>query len=520
MKLPKLLFFYSCILSLIVTSCSAQRTTGLGPQSKNIPKTETAIKKESNLVFNDPERSFRGVWIATVANIDWPKNSSDTYEKMQKDYIDLLVFYKKIKFNAVIVQIRASGDAFYPTSMAPWSKYLTGKQGENTKFKTDPLEWLIETTHKYGMDFHAWINPYRATMTMDTSLLSETHDFNKHPNWMVPYGSKYYYNPGLPEVQSHLIAVAKDIVERYNIDGIHLDDYFYPYKTEGAIFEDHEAFTKYGNGQQINDWRRENINRLIEGIHTTVKSEKPWVSFGVSPFGVWKNNHTDPRGSNTRAGQTTYDDLYADPLVWMEKGWIDYLVPQLYWSMNFAPAAHKTLVDWWSKEKKKSNIYIGYGAYKIFNNADPAWKNPNEIIDQLAYGSKQSEITGQVIFSAKSLMQDGLEDVVHTLKNGPFSEWVLPPLSPLREANEAYTLNATTNKISEEYFTVKVANPNITKLVLYATNEANTAAEAVAILPIYNGLAHVKNTKVTFIKGLNRHNELSKAFSMNKEDFQ
>ena len=212
MKLPKLLFFYSCILSLIVTSCSAQRTTGLGPQSKNIPKTETAIKKESNLVFNDPERSFRGVWIATVANIDWPKNSSDTYEKMQKDYIDLLVFYKKIKFNAVIVQIRASGDAFYPTSMAPWSKYLTGKQGENTKFKTDPLEWLIETTHQYGMDFHAWINPYRATMTMDTSLLNETHDFNKHPNWMVPYGSKYYYNPGLPEVQSHLIAVAKDIV--------------------------------------------------------------------------------------------------------------------------------------------------------------------------------------------------------------------------------------------------------------------------------------------------------------------
>ena len=188
--------------------------------------------------------------------------------------------------------------------------------------------------------------------------------------------------------------------------------------------------------------------------------------------------------------------------------------------MNFAPAAHKTLVDWWSKEKKKSNIYIGYGAYKIFNNADPAWKNPNEIIDQLTYGSKQSEITGQVIFSAKSLMQDGLEEVVHTLKNGPFSEWVLPPLSPLREANEAYTLNATTNKISEEYFTVKVANPNITKLVLYATNEANTAAEAVAILPIYNGLAHVKNTKVTFIKGLNRHNELSKAFSMNKEDFQ
>ena len=516
MKPPKSLYCFSFILSFLIYSCSAQRTTGLGtsvvdslPVEKNNPKT-------APIIFKDPARSFRAVWIATVANIDWPKNPNDSFEKMQQDYIDLLEFYKDLKFNAVIVQLRAAGDAFYPTHLAPWSKYLTGKQGENNKFNTDPLEWLIETTHQYGMDFHAWINPYRATMTRDTSLLSASHDFNKYPEWMVPYGSKYYYNPGLPKVQQHLIAIVQDITKRYNIDGVHLDDYFYPYKTEGALFKDQKAFAQYSNGQAIDDWRRENINRLIKGIHNTVKNEKPWVSFGVSPFGVWKNKDTDPRGSQTRAGQTTFDDLFADPLVWMEKGWIDYLAPQLYWSMDFAPASHKTLVDWWVKEKKKSNIYIGYGAYKIFNNSDPAWANPNEMIDQLTYGSKQSDISGQIIFSAKSLMQPSLQEVVTLLKKGPFHNWVLPPLSPLHPFNEGYPLEATIHEVSQEYFRINVADPNITKLVLYSTNENNNLGEVVAILPVHEGLAHIKNPKVTFIKGVNRYNELSNAVSIDK----
>jgi len=516
MKLPKSVYCFSFILSFLIYSCSAQRTTGLGTSSAESLVVEKNNNKTAHLTFIDPARSFRAVWVATVANIDWPKKPNDSFEKMQKDYLGLLEFYKKMRFNAVIVQIRAAGDAFYPTHLAPWSKYLTGKQGENSKFNIDPLEWLIETTHKYGMDFHAWINPYRATMTKDTSLLSESHDFYKHPEWMVPYGSKYYYNPGLPEVQQHLITIVQDITKRYNIDGIHLDDYFYPYKIEGALFKDQKAFAQYGNGQAIDDWRRENINNLIKEIHNTVKSEKPWVSFGVSPFGVWKNNHTDPRGSNTRAGQTTFDDLYADPLVWMEKGWIDYLAPQLYWSMDFAPAAHKTLVDWWANEKKKSNIYIGYGAYKIYNNSDPAWANPNEIIDQLTYGSKHSEITGQIIFSAKSLMQPGLQEIVTLLKKGPFKHWVLPPLSLLSSSNEGYPLEATIYEVSQEYFKVNLSDPNLTKLVLYSTNANNNLAEVLSIIPVHKGLAHIKNSKVTFIKGVNRNNELSEAFSIDK----
>ncbi len=288
MKPPKSVYCFSFILSFLIYSCSAQRTIGLGTSVAESLVVEKNNNKTAPIIFKDPARSFRAVWIATVANIDWPKNPNDSFEKNAKDYLGLLEFYKDLKFNAVIVQIRAAGDAFYPTHLAPWSKYLTGKQGENNKFNIDPLEWLIETTHKYGMDFHAWINPYRATMTKDTSLLSESHDFNKHPEWMVPYGSKYYYNPGLPKVQQHLIAIVQDITKRYNIDGIHLDDYFYPYKIEGALFKDQKAFAQYGNGQAIDDWRRENINNLIKGIHNTVKNEKPWVSFGVSPFGVWK----------------------------------------------------------------------------------------------------------------------------------------------------------------------------------------------------------------------------------------
>lgn len=352
-----------------------------------------------------PETEFRGVWIATVVNIDWPKNANDSAEKQQNDFIGILDFYQNLNFNAAIVQIRTAGDAFYATELAPWSKYLTGKEGVGPKDFNDPLQWMIDETHKRGMEFHAWFNPYRATFDLDTLALSDQHDFYQHPEWVIKYGKKYYYNPGLPEVQQKLTGVISEIVENYQVDAIHFDDYFYPYKVKDEIFNDSLSYRNHClPNQTLDDWRRSNVDSLVKNVHQNVKQIKPWVQFGISPFGVWKNKKTDPKGSDTRAGQTTYEDLYADPLLWVEKGWLDYLVPQVYWSMDYPPASHRTISQWWADILDSTNLYIGNGAYKIKNNADKAWNRKNEIPKQLALSRSEKQITGNVFFSAKSLI--------------------------------------------------------------------------------------------------------------------
>ncbi len=356
-------------------------------------------------VYKSPQTEFRGVWIATVVNIDWPKNANDLTKKKQKDFIEILDFYQDLNFNAAIVQIRTAGDAFYETDLAPWSKYLTGTQGRSPEDFDSPLEWMIKETHKRGMEFHAWLNPYRATFNADTLALSEEHDFYQHPDWMLKYGKKYYYNPGLPEVQQKLTNVIEEIVSNYNVDAIHFDDYFYPYKIKDEIFNDSVAFQTYGlHNQSLEDWRRSNVDTLVKKVHKTIKNTKPWVQFGISPFGVWKNKSTDPDGSDTRAGQTNYEDLYADPLLWIDKGWLDYIVPQVYWSMDYPPASHRIITQWWAKKNQNTNLYIGNGTYKINNNPDKAWKRKNEIPKQLSLARSTQEVSGNVFFSAKSLM--------------------------------------------------------------------------------------------------------------------
>jgi len=380
-----------------------------------------------------PKHEFRGVWIATVANIDWPKNSLDSIEKQKQDYLEILDFYQDLNFNAVIVQIRAAGDAFYPSQYAPWSRFLTGNEGVVPEPYYDPVQWMIQEAHARGMEFHAWLNPYRATFDEKLGILSKDHDFNLQPDWMLKYGKKYYYNPGLPEVQQHLTNIMGEVVANYDVDAVHFDDYFYPYKISDETFEDTETYKKYAQPQQsLEDWRRSNIDSLVQKVHKTIKSKKPWVQFGISPFGVWKNNNTDPRGSDTKAGQTTYEDLYADPLLWMEKGWIDYLVPQVYWSMDLPVASHKKIVDWWSNNSVNTNLYIGNGPYKIRNNIDKAWDKKKELPDQLRYAREDKNVTGNVFFSAKSLMSDK-EDVLKILRKKHYHSIALPPISPLQK---------------------------------------------------------------------------------------
>nr|WP_299340958.1 family 10 glycosylhydrolase [Allomuricauda sp.] len=356
---------------------------------------------------NSPEQEFRGVWIATVVNIDWPKNGMDDSNKKKKDFIKILDFYKRLNFNAAIVQMRTAGDAFYPTELAPWSKYLSGEEGEPPQGFKDPLEWMIAETHKRDMEFHAWLNPYRATFDLDTLALDKSHDFYKHPKWMVKYGKKYYYNPGLPEVQEKFAQIVQEIVSNYQVDAIHFDDYFYPYKIKDETFADSITFQTYGlPDQNLEDWRRSNVDSLVKKVHQTIKSSKPWVQFGISPFGVWKNKSKDPRGSDTQAGQTTYEDLYADPLLWAEKGWLDYLAPQAYWSMDYPVASHRKITHWWADTIQSINLYMGNGPYKIKNNADKAWNRNNEIPKQLTFARSVENVDGNVFFSAKSLMDE------------------------------------------------------------------------------------------------------------------
>ncbi len=421
-----------------------------------------------------PKHEFRGVWIATVANIDWPKHNLDSIEKQKKDYLKILDFYKDLNFNAVIVQIRAAGDAFYPSQYAPWSRFLTGNEGVAPSPYFDPLKWMIDEAHNRGMEFHAWLNPYRATFDSNTDQLSKEHDFNQHPEWMLKYGKKYYYNPGLPEVQQHLTNIMEEVVTNYDLDAVHFDDYFYPYKISKEVFDDADAFTKYGLPMQtLDDWRRSNIDSLVKNVHHTIKKEKSWVQFGISPFGVWKNNSTDPNGSDTKAGQTTYEDLYADPLLWMEKGWIDYLVPQVYWSMDLPVASHSKIVDWWSKNSKNTNLYIGNGPYKIRNNSDKAWNKKRELPNQLKLARNYNNVTGNVFFSAKSLMTNN-EDILRILRKKYYHNIALPPTSPLLQNTFENNTISTKYEKNNEVLQFSIIADNINELryaLLYASKK-------------------------------------------------
>ncbi|XLS27851.1 glycoside hydrolase family 10 protein [Flavobacteriaceae bacterium M23B6Z8] len=434
------------ILTVLFVSCG----TGL-PKNLRAPKTE-----------------FRGVWIATVVNIDWPSSGEQDFEKKKEAYLQLLDFYEELNFNAAIVQIRTAGDAFYPSEYAPWSRFLTGKEGEATSEYNTLLSWMIEETHKRGMEFHAWLNPYRATFDLNTEILSETHDYNTHPEWMIKYGKKYYYNPGLPEVQAHLLNIINEVVDNYQIDAIHFDDYFYPYKIKDEEFDDLESYKKFGQQySSIEDWRRQNINSLIKNIHDSIEARKPWVQFGISPFGVWRNASVDPRGSDTKAGQTTYDDLYADALAWIENGWIDYMAPQLYWSLYYPAASHAKLMDWWSRNTKNTQLYIGNGPYKIRNNADKAWKRKKELPKQLTLARKTKEVDGNIFFSAKSLIQKN-KDVANYLKRKYYKYPALtPPAKTTKTLPEAPKLTSIIQKGDAYVMHLDSVGPASPNLLLY-----------------------------------------------------
>jgi uncharacterized lipoprotein YddW (UPF0748 family) len=347
-----------------------------------------------------PNYEFRGVWIATVDNIDWPSKGQYDAESQKAEFIRQIDMHKRNGMNAVVVQVRPAADAFYPSQFEPWSQWLTGTQGKPPSPYYDPLQFTINEAHKRGMEFHAWVNPYRANFSIKNASIAPAHITRLHPDWFIDYGGTRYFDPGNKEAQEWVLQVMRDIVTRYDIDALHMDDYFYPYKVPGKEFPDTASFRKYGNGMNKDDWRRSNVDSIIYKISTMIREVKPWVKFGISPFGVWRNQKDDPEGSPTRAGVTNYDDLYADVLLWMKNKWIDYVAPQLYWEFSQPNAPFQPLLEWWSQHTYGRHLYIGLGLYR--GGSSPAWKDSTLIPREVDSIRAQPNVQGAIYFSSVS----------------------------------------------------------------------------------------------------------------------
>jgi uncharacterized lipoprotein YddW (UPF0748 family) len=379
-----------------------------------------------------PKRELRGVWVASVANIDYPVRPTTDTASLKREWTALLDNFERAGLNAVIVQVRPAADALYPSALAPWSKYLTGQQGNAPLGGWDPLGFMIETAHRRNFEFHAWLNPYRATNDLDTAGLSPDHLFNTHRDWILKYGSKFYLNPSLPEVRAHLVEVVEELIKRYPLDAIHMDDYFYPYRITGEDFPDAADFARLGAGfANVDDWRRHNVDTLIETLHTRIKNLRPTVEFGISPFSVWRNQDKDPEGSPTRAGQTNYDDLFADIRKWLRKGWIDYVAPQLYFHIGFELVDYEKTLKWWYDNANGAKLYIGMAAYRVGSDRYPEWLEPDQIPRQLRINRSMDKVHGHIFFSAKQLLKNPL-GLTDSLSNAYFAA---PALLPLRKGH-------------------------------------------------------------------------------------
>ena len=377
-----------------------------------------------------PKREMRAVWIATIANIDWPSSSALSSEQQQKEFIELLDLCKAYNMNTVIFQIRPASDAFYASEFELWSQWLTGKQGKSPDPFYDPLQFASIECHKRGIDLHVWLNPYRAVSDVNSNRTSPAHISNVHPEWFITYGKTKIFDPGLPQTRNYVIKIVSDIVRRYDIDAIHMDDYFYPYRIAGVEFPDDQSFRDYPRGygaNQRDDWRRHNVDMIIQQLHDTIKAIKPWVEFGISPFGVWRNAQKDPAGSKTKAGQTNYDDLFADIVKWEQNQWIDYVSPQIYWEIGKEIADYKILADWWSHNNYGTQLFIGHGLYKLDPEAkEKSWQSADEIINQVKLNRKHSTISGSIFYSAKFLRKNPL-DLRQKLQERLYRYPALPP---------------------------------------------------------------------------------------------
>lgn len=376
-----------------------------GPEPTGEPGAESAPERAAPPVADE----LRGVWIASVLNTDWPSRAGLPREQAQAELRALLDDAADWNLNAVFFQVRPSADALWPSPFEPWSEWLTGVQGADPGW--DPLGFAVEEAHRRGLQLHAWFNPYRIAVHADPSRLAAGHPARRNPEWVVRYGGRMYYNPGIPAVRAFAQDAMMHAAENYEIDGVHWDDYFYPYPVEGERFDDDAAFAEYGGDfTDRGDWRRDNVDRLVREMHQRLRAERPGIAFGISPFGVWRNRSTDPLGSPTTALEA-YDALYADTRGWVKRGWLDYIAPQLYWNIGLPAADYAKLLPWWAEVADGTGVrlVIGEAMYKVGDTAQPpAWQDPAELSRHLFLAADYTQATGHVFFSATSVAADPL----------------------------------------------------------------------------------------------------------------
>ncbi|GIG68871.1 family 10 glycosylhydrolase [Phytomonospora endophytica] len=394
-----------------------------------LPGRDSAAAAECAVDPATPKRQFRAMWISTVANIDWPSGQGLTVAEQQAEYRARLDTAVQRGMNAVVVQIRPTADAMWPSPHEPWSHWLTGVQGKNPGY--DPLAFLVAEAHARNLEFHAWFNPYRIAQHDDPSKLVAAHPARQHPDWAFAYGGKLYYNPGIPEVRAFVQTAMMDAVSRYDIDGVHWDDYFYPYPVSGQTIPDQQTYQRYGGGfANIHDWRRNNVDLLVQEMGQRIHAAKPHVKFGVSPFGIWRNQATDPLGSKT-SGLQSYDAIYADSRRWVKQNWIDYITPQIYWHIGNSAADYGVLVAWWASvvQGTRVQLFIGQGVYKVGASGQPAaWQDPNELSDHLGLNRTYPQVLGDVHFSAKDVKADRLGGF-GAMVAAHYSRPALPPVA-------------------------------------------------------------------------------------------
>lgn len=419
--------------------------------------------------YKHNKREMRAVWVTTLLNLDWPSKSGLSMEEQKEEFIDLLDNFQKNNINTVIVQIRPSGDAIYPSRYATWSKWLSGKQGTAPDGDYDPVEFMIKECHKRCMEFHAWMNPYRVVFNYETSPAPSYHISNKKPEWVVTYGKHQYLNPGIPEVRKYITNIVCEVVNKYNIDAIHFDDYFYPHETNNKNFKDSITYKKYGQDfDNLKDWRRDNVNKFIKTVSDSIHSKKTNVKFGVSPFPVWRNKaHDAEKGVDLRAS-SSYDDLCADVLLWTTNKWIDYVMPQLYGNIGHKYLDYSVLVEWWNKYCENTNVYIGQAIYKLdINSKYSEWTSSDEILEQLSLNNKYESIKGHAFFRAKYLtknplhISESLERSFHKYPSLLPLNKNIPEINPrklsfvfLKKSSKENKLLWTNNSDKNEYFIV------------------------------------------------------------------
>lgn len=375
-------------------------------------------------VFAGKKREFRGAWIQCVNG----QFEGLGTQAMQQNLLHQLDELQKDGINAIIFQVRPECDALYQSKLEPWSRFLTGRQGVAPSPYWDPLQWMIDQCHKRGMELHAWINPFRAK-TKGTSELAINHVALLHPDRVIPYDGQFILNPALKENRDYVCEVVKDIVSRYDVDGIHIDDYFYPYPVAGQQFDDDRLYEKDKQGLSKSDWRRHNVDVFIQQLSNTIHQTKPWVKFGVSPFGIYRNKSTDANvGSNTR-GLQNYDDLYADILLWVNNGWVDYCVPQLYWQIGHKTADYAELIKWWNRYASARPLFIGEDVERTVKYPDLQNPQTNQMAAKYRLHDEMPHVDGTVLWYSRVVV-DNLGCYGSLLRSYYWKKPALQPLMP------------------------------------------------------------------------------------------